>query len=63
MIAFTGIVVVCVAVVDVTFMAGGVFLLDPSVESVNTIFGKVAGVRFMFSLASLTVAGFDFGFD
>ena len=46
MIAFTGIIVVCVAVKDVTLMTGGVFLLDPSVESENTIFGKVAGFRF-----------------
>ena len=60
MIALTGIVVVCVAVVEVTFTTGGVFLLDPSVESVNLIFDKVAGFRFMFSLASLTASGFGF---
>ena len=63
MIALTGIVVLCVAVVGITFMVGGVFLLDPSVESVNTIFGKVAGFRFMFSLASLTASGFCFKSD
>ena len=56
----TGIIVVCVAVVEVTFMTGGVTLLDLSVESVNTTFEKVAGFRFMFSLASLTVSGFFF---
>ena len=54
---------ICVDVVDVTFMIGCVFLLGPSVESSNTIFGKVAGFRFMFSLASLTVAGFCFDSD
>ena len=58
MIALTGIIVVCVAVVEVTFMTGGVTLLDLSVESVSTTFEKVAGFRFMFSLASLTVSGF-----
>ena len=60
MIALTGIIVVCVAVVEVTFMTGGVTLLDLSVESVSTTFEKVAGFRFMFSLASLTVSGFFF---
>ena len=51
------------AVVKVTFLVGGVFHLDPSVESVNTIFGKVAGFRFMFCLASLMASGFCFTSD
>ena len=63
MIAMTGIVVVCVAVVEVTFIAKGVFLPDPSGESVNIFFGKVAGFCFMFSLASLTASGFSFTSD
>ena len=63
MIALTGIVVFCVAVVKVTFIVGGVFHLDPSVESVNTIFRKVTGFRFMFFLASLMASGFCFASD
>ena len=50
-------------VVEVTFLIGGVFLLGSSVESSNTIVGKVAGFRFIFSPASLMVAGFYFVSD
>ena len=63
MLALIGAVVVCVDVVEVTLLIGGVFLLGPSVESSNTIFGKVAGFCFKFSRASLTVAGFCFESD
>ena len=39
-------------------MIGGAILLGPSVKSLSTIFGKITGFLLIFSLASLTVAGF-----
>ena len=42
-------------VVIVIFIIGGVFLLGPSVESLNTTFGNIAGFLFIFSLAPVFV--------
>ena len=41
MIAFTGIIVVRVAVVDVSFMAGGVLLLDPTMYRQSISLGSL----------------------